>query len=146
MVGHNTIEGKAAPFLKRVEDFNEQLESLRGSYMQSCKAVRDQVKEVYVEAKENGVAPRPLKGLVKHRQLTRKQEKIVASMRDDDDVAVFQQLIDTLGPLGAAAARRRGFGDLVKDTIQEGDRMAKGKADGDVNKVGRGSVDLRPAG
>jgi len=147
MVGHNAIETKAAPFLKRVEDHNEQLESLRGSYMASCKAVREQIKSVYTEAKEAGVRPRPLKGVVKHRQLARKQEKIAASMDDVDDAAIYSELIETLGPLGAAAARRRGFGDLIKDTIDEGDRVTKGaKPDGDVNKVGRGPVDLRPAG
>jgi len=142
MVGHNAVDTKAAPFLKRVEDFNEQLESLRGSYMASCKAVREQIKTVYTDAKDAGVRPRPLKGLVKHRQLSRKQDKITASMIDEDDVAIYQQLVEALGPLGAAAARRRGFTDMVKETIAEGDQLAQ--ANGDLDKVGRGAVDLRP--
>jgi len=144
-MGHNSLESKAQPFLKRVEDFHDELDSLRGSYMASCRGVRERIKTVYTEAKDAGVAPRPLKGLVKHRALLRKQEKIRVSFDDVDEAAVFAELVDKLGPLGAAAAARRGFTDLVRPTIDEGDRVAKAGGNGNLDTLGRGPVaDVRP--
>jgi len=105
----NTLEARAAKFLKRIENCNGDLDSMRGEYMADCKHVRAQIKDIYAEAKDAGVSPRALKGLVKHRQLTRKQERIAADMDETDDAAAYAELIDKLGPLGLAAAQAHGY-------------------------------------
>lgn|SRR5262249_24608376 len=128
----NTLEARAARFLKEIEDCNTELDSIRGAYMADCKKVRQEIKDIYGEAKDAGVNPRALKGVVKHRQLARKQEKIAAGMDDVDDAAAYAELIEKLGPLGAAAAQRHGFGDDLKNLIKDGDEH--------LRNVGRGNV------
>jgi len=105
----NTLESRAARFLKDIENCNVELDSMRGTYMSDCKTVRQQIKDIYSEAKDAGVNTRALKGVVKHRQLARKQEKIAASIDDVDDAAAYAELIEKLGPLGMAAAQARGY-------------------------------------
>lgn len=104
----NAIEAIAKPFLNRIEDRFDELDSLRGEYMNSCKAVREDIKEIYGEAKDKGVAVKALKGLVRYRQLERKQAAIAAGFDDLDEAADFDALVDQLGDLGIAAARRAG--------------------------------------
>jgi len=135
--GGNTLEARAMPFLARIEDHNANLDSLRGSYMAGCKVVRAKIKDVYAEAKDAGVNPRALKGVVKHRQLARKQEKIAASLEDVDDAAAYAELIEKLGPSGAAAAKRHGFGDEPKEHITSGDEF--------LSRVGRGPAARQPS-
>jgi uncharacterized protein (UPF0335 family) len=106
--GDNTLEGKAKPFLKRIESKLDELESLRGSYMADCKVVREDVREIIGEAKDAGIAVKALKGLVEYRKLERKQDKIAADF-DIDESAAYDQLVEALGPLGAAAARAAGY-------------------------------------
>lgn len=103
----NSIEGKAAPYLGRVENLMKDLESKRGEYMAECKVVREDIKEIYSEAKANGVPAKALKGLVRYRELERKQAKIGDGL-DIDEGSTYQQLVEALGdygdtPLGAAA-------------------------------------------
>jgi len=108
----NSIEEVAAPFLEEVEGHLDELESLRGSYMSKCKKVRDQIKDVYLGAKEAGVKIKPLKGLVKWRQLERKKLKLEASFEEDEDeAAIYRRLVENLGPLGEAAAREAGYAE-----------------------------------
>jgi uncharacterized protein (UPF0335 family) len=95
----NSIEAKAAPFLSRIENLHADLESKKGAYMASCKVVRDELKEVYGEAKEAGVAPKALKGVVKNRQLQRKIDAISDGL-DIDEVSTYEQLCEALGDFG----------------------------------------------
>lgn len=107
MLAKNSIEGKAEPFLKRIETLLNDLDSLRGKHMAKCKAVREDIKEICVEAKDKDIPTKALKGLVKHRQLTKKQRAIAEGL-DIDEAAVFEALIEGLGELGMAAAKRAG--------------------------------------
>jgi uncharacterized protein (UPF0335 family) len=106
----NSIDETAEPFLIRIENLHADLESLRSRYMKDCKAVREDLKAVYVEGKDNGVPVKSLKGLVKWRELERKQEAIAAGLDDIDEAAIYSHLIESLGPLGQAAARSAGYG------------------------------------
>lgn len=107
--GRNTIDGKARPFIDRVESVIADMESDKGAYMAKCRAHRGRIKDILAEAKEAGLPVRSMRGIVKYRGLERKQAKIAAGFDDVDESAVYQQLVDTLGELGAAAARAAGF-------------------------------------
>src|SRR5262249_41420070 len=85
----NSIEGKAEPFMHRVEALKRDLDSERGTYMAKCKALREDIKEVYSEAKEAGVPVRALKGVIKHRELARKQ-KAIADAMDEDEASAYE--------------------------------------------------------
>jgi uncharacterized protein (UPF0335 family) len=106
--GDNTLEGRATPYLKRIENKLDDLDSKRGAYMAACKVVREDIKEIYGEAKDHGVPVKALKGLVEYRTLERKQAKIGDGL-DIDEGAAYEQLVDALGPLGIAAARAAGY-------------------------------------
>lgn len=107
--GINTIDVKARPFLDRVERIMSEMESDKGVYMAKCRANRDRIKDVLTEAKDQGLPVRAMRGIVKFRDLERKQQKIAAKLEDADESDIYRQLVDTLGELGAAAARQAGF-------------------------------------
>jgi len=108
-LGDNTLEGRAQPYLRRIEGKLDDLESERSQYMLACKPIHEDIREIYGEAKENGIPVKALKGLVKYRELEKKQAKIADDFEDIDEAAQYSQLIETLGPLGFAAAQRAGF-------------------------------------
>ena len=120
------VDALARPFLKRIEALYEELGSEQGKYMAEAARIKDDIADVYAEAKDKGVAVKPLKGLVKWRQLERKQEAIAAKLEDDDG-AIYARLVETLGPLGAAAAK-----------AHEEKKKGNGKAPDDDDR------DLRP--
>lgn len=103
----NSIEGKAESYLSRIENLLAEMETAKGSYLAECKERHEDIKSIYTEAKENGVPMKALKGLVKYRQLERKQAAIAAGL-DIDEQAAYSNLVEALGPLGEAAARAAG--------------------------------------
>lgn len=135
-VGHNGISAeKAKPYLDRIENLFGQLASLRGTYMAEAKVFRQDIKEIYSEAKSNGIPARALKGLVRYRELERKQRELSAGL-DIDESAAFEQLVDALGefaetPLGQAAQ------SSLKEVIAKGDAIAR-EAEANLAKLGRG--------
>jgi uncharacterized protein (UPF0335 family) len=113
--GDNTVEGRAKPYMQRIESKLDELESMRGSYMADCKVVREDIKEILGEAKDAGIAVKALKGLIEYRKLERKQEKIADGFDDIDESATYDQLVEALGPLGFAAARAAGYREDADD-------------------------------
>lgn len=103
----NSMEGKAEAFLKRIETLNADADSAKASYMAECKERREDIKQVYTEAKDAGVPSKALKGLVKRRQLLRKADAIADGL-DIDEQSAYSQLVEALGELGMAAARAAG--------------------------------------
>jgi len=103
----NSIEGKAADFLRRIENLVAEGESAKGTYMADCKDRRNDIKGVYKEAKDSGVPKKALQGLVKQRELQRKIEAIPDGF-DDGDANAYEILVAALGPLGEAAAKAAG--------------------------------------
>lgn len=110
--GANTLEGKAQPYLKRVENLLTDLDSKRGAYMAECKVVREDIKEIYGEAKDHGISVKALKALVEYRVLEKKQAKLAEDF-DIEEQAVYSQLVSALGParLRGGAARRLSAGE-----------------------------------
>lgn len=103
----NSIEGKAEPYLRRIENVMAGMESRKGKYMSECKSDREDIKSILGEAKTAGVPTKALRGLVKYRELERKQKAIGEGL-DIDEVSTFEILVEALGdfagtPLGEAA-------------------------------------------
>lgn len=103
----NSIEGKSEAYVKRIETLMDEGESAKGTYMAECKERRGDIKEIYTEAKDNGVPAKALRGLIKYRELERKQNAIADGL-DMDEAATYQNLVEALGPLGMAAAKAAG--------------------------------------
>lgn len=103
----NSIEGKSQAFLKRIETLKEQAESAKGKYLAECKTRNEDIKIIYTEAKDACVPTKALRGLVKYRELARKQEAIADGL-DIDEASTYETLIEALGPLGEAAAKKAG--------------------------------------
>lgn len=95
----NSIEGIAQPFVERIENLNKDLEKLKADYMNECKVVRGDIKEVVTEAKDKGVTSKALKGIVKYRALERKKNAIGDGL-DIDEQSQFETLVAALGQLG----------------------------------------------
>jgi uncharacterized protein (UPF0335 family) len=150
----NSLEGKSENYLKRIENLLGDLDSKRGEYVAECKVLREDIKEIFVEAKDHGVPVKALKQLVKYRQLEKRQQALSAGL-DTDEAAAYDTLVEQLGELGMAAKRayaqkqNGGAGDdddrdLRPRHLQENEKTHA--ADGnlrntdpdDLNKVGRG--------
>jgi len=147
--GANWLAKIAQPFIERIEAVQDDLESLKGEYMNRCKARREEIKTIYGEAKDKGVPKRPLKGIIKHRALQRKIDDIENDFEIDES-AIYRELVEGLGPLGQAAAVRAGYGKAPDDddTDVRPGFMKRAEAEraqddgkGDLSKVGRGPVD-----
>ena len=100
--------GNPEAYLKRIENLLSNLEEIRNEHRERCQEVREEIKLVYREAEDDGVAVKPLKALVKYRGLERKQERIPETL-DVDERAAYENLVVTLGDLGRAAAERAGY-------------------------------------
>lgn len=134
----NSMEGKAEAFLKRIENLNSDGDSAKATYMAECKERREDIKQVYTEAKDAGVPSKALKGLVKRRQLLRKADAIPDGL-DIDEQSAYSQLVDALGELGMAAARAAGH--EVDDEDDDGDLLLQAADRADESAlagVGRG--------
>lgn len=102
-----TNGGNAEAYLGRIEHIFEDLDRLRADYKHECKARREDIRDLYMEARSQGVEVKALKGLVKFRMLARKQQHISDAF-DEIEQAAYEDLIDRLGDLGRAAAERAG--------------------------------------
>jgi uncharacterized protein (UPF0335 family) len=126
----NSMEGKAQAFLKRIESLNADAESAKGTYMQECRERREDIKSVYEEAKDAGVPPKALRGLVKKRALEKKAAAIPDGF-DIDDAAAYATLCEALGDLGKAAAKAAGHAPNGTD---DDDRDLRGTAQKQADK------------
>lgn len=136
----NSMEGKAEGFLKRIETLLAEMESAKGTYMAECKEWREDIKEIYTEAKDGGVPVKALRGVVKARALDKKLKSIGDGF-DIDEKAAYETLCEALGPLGAAAAKAAGYADDNRDLRPDNLKQAeKERADeAELARVGRGS-------
>ncbi len=119
----NSLEGKAAPFLKRIEAVMAAMDSRKGEYMSECKSDRQDIKDIIAEAKAGGLSAKALKGLVRYRELEKKQ-KALSDGLDIDDVSSFEELVEALGdyagtPLGEAAVRKAADVDTFEDPFTQ---------------------------
>src|SRR5215203_4491079 len=74
----------------RIDSLHDELATERGEYMQRCRQIRDQIKDVLQAAKdEDGIPKRAIKALVKKRQMLAKIEDIQVDL-EPGDAAAFQ--------------------------------------------------------
>lgn len=137
----NSMEGKAQGYMERIEAMQQEIETAKGVYMAECKQRREDIREIFKEAKDGGVNVKALRGVIRHREMQRKLDAIPDGF-DEDEAAAFEQLVDALGPLGFAAAKAKGY---AKDDDDERDlrprnlRTDQGRADEQqLAGVGRG--------
>lgn len=105
--GSNT---QVAGFLSEIDRHDDELDSMRGEYMNECKRPREAIKEILTAAKDAGFNPVAFRTLLKEHRDMRAHEKRLALL-DLVDKASYESMVASLGdlaatPLGASALKR----------------------------------------
>lgn len=106
--GRNSASADSmADFVKRIENLEAEKLREKMTYMERARRITEQQKEIYDEAKDEGVSKKALRAVVKVRDHERKAEGLREDL-EDDDAASFDDIRSALGdyadtPLGAAA-------------------------------------------
>ena len=109
--GTNEItEESTRPFVEKIDSFEAELLSEKGSYMARCRSLKDAIKEVYEEASSSGIRRPSLKAAMKRAGLVRKINTIDLTL-EADAKEVYDQLNTVIEgmeglPLGDAALQR----------------------------------------
>jgi hypothetical protein len=98
-------------YLAEIDTEHDELDSLLGSYRESCKGPRGRIASIKAKVKKNGVNSLAFNELVQKRQAERRHKKRLAAL-DLADKADFDEMEEALGdfkdtPLGAAAMERK---------------------------------------
>jgi hypothetical protein len=113
---NNTI----AHYLKGIDVADDELASLRGSYMASCKGPRATIREIKREARDAGVNMKAFNAVLKDHRAERARLKRIAELENDDAFS-YEQMREALGELGdtplgsAALGRTKGRGGKSGD-------------------------------
>ena len=107
LAGNKIDPDVADRYVQRIEQLHDDIATLQAENAERCQNIREDVKEVYHDAREAGLAIKPLKALIKVRELSRKAHAVRKKL-DLDQRAEFEQLVEALGefaetPLGEAA-------------------------------------------
>lgn len=111
--------GRLKEVIKKLDDCDGQLASLRGKYMKDCREVRDQIKVHKKEAKAYGIPMKAFNAYLEERKLRAKIEAQRAELEPDDHDSL-ELIADALGefvdsPLGQAALERAGSPKAMKN-------------------------------
>jgi uncharacterized protein (UPF0335 family) len=108
--GNGFDKDKLKEYIKRVEAVEEEIASDTGTFMAGVKDLRKDIKEIYAEAKDNGIPMKSLKAEVKLRRLDRDKAKIVAGLEEEDreSLEMIQAALGDFAssPLGKATLAR----------------------------------------
>lgn len=137
----NSLEGRAEPFLKRIEAMTAEIDTAKGVYMKECQERRQDIREIFGEVKDAGINVKALRGLIKHREMQRKLDAI-SDGYDEEEALAFEQLVDALGDLGRAAAKAAGYEadddrDLRPDALKQAEKERADEAS--LGAVGKGA-------
>lgn len=88
--------------ISEIDRQDDELASLRGSYMEDCKGPRGQIKDIKGRAREEGINMRAFNELLSQHRTARAEQKRLASM-EADDLDAFNQLEQALGDFGETA-------------------------------------------
>jgi uncharacterized protein (UPF0335 family) len=107
LAGNKIDPDVADRYVQRIEQLLDDIATMRAENAERCGNIREDIKEIYHDAREAGLAPKPLKALIRVRELSRKQHAVRKKL-DLDQLAEFEQLVEALGefaetPLGEAA-------------------------------------------
>jgi uncharacterized protein (UPF0335 family) len=107
VIAANTIEGRALALAERIENLQIQIEDEQELCRDRCGPMREDIKEVWKEAKGGNLPEKAMRAYVKVRTA---QRKALAKLTDHERLT-YNHLREALGPLGAAAAERAGYGE-----------------------------------
>jgi hypothetical protein len=111
---NETTNGYSSDLVKglfsEIDRQDDELASLRGSYMEDCKGPRGQIKEIKGRAREEGLNMRAFNELLAQHRSGRAEQRRLAEM-EPEDLDAFNLLEQALGefvdtPLGEAALNR----------------------------------------
>ena len=96
---------KAISYVERIEVLHEEIASHRGSYMAKAKTIREEIKELLGDAKDEGIPPKAIQAAVSARSLEKKRRDLESGL-DLDVGAAFKQIVEAFEdtPLGQAAS------------------------------------------
>jgi F0F1-type ATP synthase membrane subunit b/b' len=103
----HTDNADITSYLEVIDRADDELASLKGTYMSQCKGAQQQIKEVRASAREAGINMKAFGIAVKRHRADRKHAKRVAELEEEDREA-FEQMVEAMGdfaatPLGEAA-------------------------------------------
>lgn len=121
------VDGNGGPlaglkgYLTEIDVQDDELESLRSEYMNSCKAPRQAIKEIKASAKEAGVNMKAFAEILTEHRETRAHEKRLAAL-EPDDFASYEEMERVLGdfgstPLGDSALQRAKHNEEALDSL-----------------------------
>lgn len=105
----NSFDQEAAQaIVEEIESVFEKIKSSQGRHMKYARECRDEIKEIYKSAKEDGLPEDVIKGLLKIRKANQEIHDVKYGMSPDYK-PIFKPLAEALGkfadsPLGMAAA------------------------------------------
>jgi hypothetical protein len=97
-------------YLDEIDLQDDELDRLRGAYMEECKGPREHIKEILTSVKEAGLNMVAFRVTLKEHRDLRRHERRVAEL-DLADKADYESMVTALGefgatPLGGAALKR----------------------------------------
>jgi hypothetical protein len=100
---------------------DDELASLRGSYMEECRGPHGQIKEIKGRAREEGLNMRAFNELLAQHRSARTEQRRLAEM-EPEDLDAFNLMEQALGefvdtPLGEAALKRARAGEETLDSL-----------------------------
>ncbi|UDF29337.1 UNVERIFIED_ORG: hypothetical protein LHK14_17765 [Roseateles sp. XES5] len=116
-MGARILEGRnranpeeMASFIDKYEQLEQECLREKMAYMERCRRIRAQQKELLDDGKTQGLPKNVVKAVVKARELERKVEALMEELEDDAQ-QVFKDIREALGdyadlPLGQAAVSR----------------------------------------
>jgi hypothetical protein len=110
--------------ISEIDHQDDQLASLRGSYMEECRGPRAAIKEIKGRAREEGINPVAFNELLAQHRNARAEQKRLAAMETDDRDAfdileqALGEFVDTeLGRAAVDRAKPKPSGDEVLDSL-----------------------------
>lgn len=99
-----------ASFIDKFEELEKEVLREKMTYMERCRRIREQQKELLDDAKGQGLPKNVVKAVAKARELERKAQALMEDLEDDQQ-QIFKDIREALGdyadlPLGAAAVER----------------------------------------
>ena len=100
----NSLEGRAMALIERINKLQTQLYDEQDRYKEACAPIREDIKEIWKEAKD---AALPVPAMRAYVRMSNTQWQAMAKLTDHE-IEVYKSLCDSMGPLGRAAAEKAG--------------------------------------
>lgn len=130
-----------ASFIDKFEELEKEVLREKMAYMERCRRIREQQKDLLDDAKSQGLPKNVVKAVAKARELERKSQALMENL-EDDQRQIFKDIREALGdyadlPLGAAAVSREETDDertsaivnAVKNDLSDTEQEAWDKAE-----------------